>query len=236
MRARSWSSGPSIGSHGAGITRASPTTRGFTLRARRSRNRQVPAPGVVQGYLRACRRCGAEFGMCRPCDRGRQYCNADCSRAARAEWIHIHRAAQRVTFKGRRARAARNRRSRRKKAAEKETDQSLPQSAEVGQGDCAKPIDGLSLELHENGPDIEAAELVHDQAEVGTRVGAVDEPVEVATDAIAGPVASPPLRCVRCRCIIDRILREDHVSRRERQGPGLARAGPFFARRRRGHG
>lgn len=92
---------------GAGLARASPTTRASTLWAVRSRKRR-PCASAVQGYLRKCGRCGMVFAVCRPCDRGRRYCGAGCAEAERAERVRGYRATQRVTFRGRRARARRN--------------------------------------------------------------------------------------------------------------------------------
>lgn len=65
----------------------------------------------------------------------------DARPAERAARIRVHRAEQRVTFKGRRARAARNVRWRGKRTASKETDPSLPNDVETIQGDHDPPLE-----------------------------------------------------------------------------------------------
>jgi hypothetical protein len=213
------------------------------------------AASAVKGYLRECRRCGTGFGICRPCDRGRRYCSVRCAMAQRAEWIRVHRATQRVTFKGRRARAARNLRWRSKKAAQKETDQSLSQPGPIGQGVGARPVDAPAREEHANGSDAAGAKADGDSSPAGQHAASVgsDDDADVATGPIepAGddsallaerrPQSSAPFRCVRCGCIIDEVVPEEPVLNQEHEprasvGPGLARAGPLGARRSRGHG
>jgi len=41
--------------------------------------------GLVPLLRRVCRRCGIDFGICRPCFRGQCYCGAACRRQERRE-------------------------------------------------------------------------------------------------------------------------------------------------------
>ena len=99
----------------------------------------------MDGFEKECGRCGVEFVVCRPCDGGRRYC-PPCSISERAERVRGYRAAQRVTFRGRRARAARSARWRRKKAAQKETDRRLPLEAGAIHGESAELLKGAGEE------------------------------------------------------------------------------------------
>jgi len=179
----------------------------------------------VKGYKRNCARCGEEFVVCRPCDRGRRYCIPSCAKAERAERVREYRSSQRRTFRGRRARAARNLRWRGNKSAKKETDQALADAAQTMQGERAASLNEMAGEERVDG--IEVAGTLAEQASnpgpgAGEPVGADAEgeggalaaTVEAPRDAgalrgarsVEGP-AGP--RCARCGRIVDELLPDD---------------------------
>ena len=57
--------------------------------------------GQVELRHRLCRRCGAEFWICRSCDRGHRYCSGTCSGQARAESLRRARRKHRHSDEGR---------------------------------------------------------------------------------------------------------------------------------------
>ena len=191
----------------------------------------------MQGYSRKCTRCGEEFVVCRPCERGRRYCIPRCAKAERAERVRKYRSVQRRTFRGRKARAARNTRWRANRSAQKETDHALADAAETIQGERAaslnemageERIDGIELAgtLAEQAskPDPGAAEPVGAGAE-GHALAATVEPRGAVgalrgARSVEGP-AGP--RCARCGQIVDELLPDDPFkdsrSRERERGP-----------------
>ena len=200
----------------------------------RHRRRRVRAPGcrvqkiasqcavLVQGYKRNCARCGEEFVVCRPCDRGRRYC-IPCAKAERAERVRKYRSVQRRTFRGRRARAARNLRWRGNKSAKKETDHALADAAQTMQGERAaslnemageERIDGIKLAGTLAGqaskPDPCAAEPVGADAAGHAHAATVEPPRAVGALRGARSVEGPAgPKCARCGRIVDELLPDD---------------------------
>jgi hypothetical protein len=108
-----------------------------------------------------------------------------------------------------------------KKTAQKETDQSLPEVALMIQGDRATPLEEVAREEQRaHGCEAVEAELADHNTDTTTPT--------VPEDGGRGEPGrwSTPLRCVRCRCIIDVVVPEGGVPQTT-GGPELARAGPM---------
>ena len=59
-----------------------------------------------------CRRCGRRTCVCRPCDRGQEYCGEDCAELSRQAYLRVARARYQKTRRGAHLHAARQRRYR----------------------------------------------------------------------------------------------------------------------------
>jgi hypothetical protein len=74
--------------------------------------------------LRACHRCYAPFWICRPCDRGQQYCSSPCRASARREQQRLANRRHQQSPEGRLDHRDRQRAYRKRCAQRRVTDQS----------------------------------------------------------------------------------------------------------------
>jgi hypothetical protein len=74
---------------------------------------------AVQDAVREfdCRRCGRRTCVCRPCDRGQEYCGENCAELSRQGYLRVARARYQKTRRGAHLHAARQRRYRARCAA-----------------------------------------------------------------------------------------------------------------------
>jgi hypothetical protein len=66
--------------------------------------------------LYSCRRCAQQVRICRRCDRGHQYCAAECARIRRAESLRRAGARYQTSYRGASRHAVRQRRWRARRA------------------------------------------------------------------------------------------------------------------------
>ena len=64
-----------------------------------------------------CRRCGRRTCVCRPCERGQEYCGEDCAELSRQAYLRVARARYQKTRRGAHLHADRQRRYRSRRAS-----------------------------------------------------------------------------------------------------------------------
>lgn len=153
------------------------------------------APASGRGFL--CVRCGRQAIVCRCCDRGQIYCNADCAGQARRRTLRGAGGRWQRTRRGRRLHAARMARYRAKRAAGSDV-------ATLGLSPEERPPE---IVTHHGSPPPAAGDLLADEVTAMPREDA----------SLADPRGRAMPHCHWCGCSCPPPLRRGFLRRRDRR-------------------